>query len=126
MIYALRPAKISRSNHPGRSVLPATDNTKDYLDTQRIAVDRFWQVARKGQLLAIGLHVVFALGGLLINAMPLVWMQVATIACYSIAYVATVRGRIGVAVFIAWLDLLGHATLACWIVGVDSGFQFYS
>jgi diguanylate cyclase (GGDEF)-like protein len=106
--------------------LSATDYARDYLDTQRIAVDRFWQVARKGQLLAIGLHVVFAIAGLLVDAMPLVWMQVATIACYSVAYIATMHGRVGVAIFIAWLDLLGHATVACWIVGVESGFQYYS
>ena len=106
--------------------MSATDYARDYLDTQRIAVDRFWQVARKGQLLAIVLHVVFAIAGLLVNAMPLVWMQAATIACYSLAYVATLRGRVGVAVAIAWFDLLGHATLACWIVGVESGFQYYS
>jgi diguanylate cyclase (GGDEF)-like protein len=96
------------------------------LDTQRIAVDRFWEVARMGQLLAIGLHAVFALAGWLADAMPLVALQGVTVALYGIAYIATSRGHLWLAVAIAWIDLLGHATLACWIVGVESGFQYYS
>jgi diguanylate cyclase len=96
------------------------------LDTQRIAADRFWHVARQGTLLAVALHTVFAIAGLWIGAMPLVVAQLITISLYCGGYAFATKGKLWVAIGVAWLDLLVHATLACWIVGVDSGFQYYS
>jgi len=96
------------------------------LDTQRIAVDRFWLVARQGTLLAIVLHAVFAVFGWAIDAMPLVIAQAVTVTLYCVSYALAARRRVWLAVAVAWLDLLVHATVACWIVGIESGFQYYS
>jgi len=96
------------------------------LDTQRIAVDRFWHFARQGTLIAIALHVIFGVAGWFVGAMPLIAVQVVTIAIYSLCYVLTGRGHRWLPIVLTWLDLLGHATIACWIVGVESGFQYYS
>jgi len=96
------------------------------LDTQRIAVDRFWQVARHGAVLAIALHTVFAIFGWAIDAMPLVIAQAVTVALYSLSYYFAARQYVHLAIAVAWIDLLGHATVACWIVGIESGFQYYS
>jgi diguanylate cyclase (GGDEF)-like protein len=96
------------------------------LDTQRIAIDRFWQFARQGMLIAIGLHVVFGIAGFLVGAWPLLAVQIVTIAIYSLSYVLSSRGHRWLPITLTWLDLLGHATLCCLIVGVGSGFQYYS
>jgi len=96
------------------------------LDTQRIAADRFWHFARQGTLIAIAMHVIFGVAGWVVGAMPLIAVQVATIAIYSLCYVLTGRGHRWLPIVLTWLDLLGHATIACWIVGVESGFQYYS
>jgi diguanylate cyclase (GGDEF)-like protein len=96
------------------------------LDTQRIAIDRFWHFARQGTLIAVGLHVIFGVAGWIAGAMPLVAVQLVTIAAYSLCYVLSARGHRWLPIAITWMDLLGHATIACWIVGVESGFQYYS
>ena len=96
------------------------------LDTQRIAVDRFWHVARQGALLAIALHALFAVAGVMLGAMPFVIAQVITVALYSASYWFATKTRLWASIVVAWLDLLVHATVACWIIGVDSGFQYYS
>jgi diguanylate cyclase len=95
-------------------------------DTQSLAIDRFWRFARQGMLIAIGLHLAFAVAGWLAGALPLVALQAVSIAAYLISYLAAQRGVRWVPLVLAWLDLLGHATVACWIVGVASGFQYYS
>jgi diguanylate cyclase (GGDEF)-like protein len=96
------------------------------LDTQRIAIDRFWHFARLGTLIAIGLHAIFGVAGLVVDALPLVAVQVVTIAAYTCCFFLSKPNQRWIAVTLTWVDLLGHATLACWIVGVDSGFQYYS
>jgi diguanylate cyclase (GGDEF)-like protein len=96
------------------------------LDTQRIAIDRFWQFARQGMLIAIGLHVIFGIAGLLVGALPLLAVQVVTVAVYLLCYVLSNRGYRWLPILLTWLDLLGHATICSLIVGIDSGFQFYS
>ncbi len=96
------------------------------LDTQRIAADRFWHFARQGMLIAIGLHAIFGVAGWLVGAIPLLAVQLATIAIYTLCYVLSARGHRWLPIALTWVDLLGHATLACWIVGVASGFQYYS
>jgi diguanylate cyclase (GGDEF)-like protein len=96
------------------------------LDTQRLAIDRFWHFARQGMLIAIGLHVIFGVAGFFVGALPLLAVQVVTVAIYSVCFVLSGRGHRWLPVVLTWLDLLGHATVCGLIVGVDSGFQYYS
>jgi diguanylate cyclase (GGDEF)-like protein len=96
------------------------------LDTQRIAIDRFWHFARQGMLIAIGLHVVFGIAGILVGAWLLLAVQLVTITAYSMSYILSRRGHRWLPIALAWLDLLGHATVCCLIVGFESGFQYYS
>jgi diguanylate cyclase len=96
------------------------------LDTQRIAIDRFWHFARLGTLIAIGLHAIFGVAGLIVDALPLAAVQVVTIAAYTCCFFLSKPSQRWIAVTLTWIDLLGHATLACWIVGIESGFQYYS
>jgi len=96
------------------------------LDTQSIAINQFWQFARQGMLIAIGLHAAFAVAGLLAGAMPLVYLQVVTFVIYGCCYFISSRGYRKLSIALTWFDLMGHSTIACLIVGVGSGFQYYS
>jgi diguanylate cyclase (GGDEF)-like protein len=96
------------------------------LDTQRIAIDRYWRFARISMLIAIGLHIGFAVVGVLLNTLPLVLLQVVSVSIYGSCYLMSCRGIRGLVTPLVWLDLIGHATIACLIFGVDSGFQFHS
>ncbi len=98
----------------------------DLLATQQIELDRFDRYSRQGQLLAIGVHTLFAVFGLLMNAPQLTVLQVVSIVVYVVSLAIPRRRMIGLQASLVYLDLLGHSTLAGWIVGQEAGFQYYS
>lgn len=87
---------------------------------------QYWHLVGYGALLAILVHTLFAIVGWSIDAPLLSHLQIVSIAIYSINFVIMRRGGLGFATALTWIDLLGHSTLACWIVGPEAGFQFYS
>lgn len=103
-----------------------TPPTPAPLDTQGLALERFWRLARAGTLIAIGVHGVFAIAGWVMNAPLLVIIQAISIAVYTVNYLFASHAHRWLAIGLAWADLLVHATVAGWILGVDSGFQYYS
>src|SRR5690606_28052861 len=88
--------------------------------------ERFEHLSRQGMLVAIAMHAVFAVFGFGIGAPLLAYLQIVSIAAYAGCYFLSFRGHRGLVNALAILDLLGHSTLAGWIVGPDSGFQYYS
>jgi diguanylate cyclase (GGDEF)-like protein len=97
------------------------------LDSQALEVAAYWQAIRRGAIVAIAIHIVFAIIGLVLHAAPLAWLQLMTIVVYSASYALSKRrANKGIMTFLTWLDLLGHSTVAGWIVGPEAGFQFYS
>jgi diguanylate cyclase (GGDEF)-like protein len=98
----------------------------DLLSTQQIELERFDRFSRQGQLLAIGIHALFAVFGLLMNAPQLTLLQVVSIVVYAVSLSIPRRRMIGLQTALVYLDLLGHSTLAGWIVGQEAGFQYYS
>src|SRR5262249_17811350 len=97
------------------------------LDTQALEVAAYWQAFRRGMIVAIAIHIVFAVIGLVLHAAPLAWLQLMTIVVYSVCYALSKRhANKGILTFLTWLDLLGHSSVAGWIVGPEAGFQFYS
>ena len=100
--------------------------TPDLLSTQQIELERFDRYSRQGQLLAIGIHTLFAVFGLLMDAPQLTLLQVVSIVVYAISLSIPRRRMVGLQTSLVYLDLLGHSTLAGWIVGQEAGFQYYS
>jgi diguanylate cyclase (GGDEF)-like protein len=96
------------------------------LDTQRLRFDQFERISRQGMLLAIAMHAVFGLFGLLWGAPLLAYLQIASIAIYIATYSLSFRRHQHIINGLTLLDLLGHSALAAWIVGPESGFQYYS
>lgn len=103
-------------------------SSPDYqpLDTQKLVVGDYWPVVRQGMLLAVAIHVAFGVFGLFIGAPELTYLQIVSVAVYGACYFLSFRGDRRLAAFLTYLDLLGHSTLAGWILGPESGFQFYS
>lgn len=96
----------------------------DYLSTRQIEIDRHDRYSRKGAGLAMGVHGLFAVFGLLIGAPQLTLLQVVSVLVYGICLL--VPRNLWLQTALTYLDLLGHSTLAGWIVGADAGFQYYS
>jgi len=96
------------------------------LSTQQLEIESYWSRSRQGMLIAICIHIAFGIAGILIGAPALAWLQVVSIAVYGGCYALSFRGERKIVAALTWFDLLGHSTAAAWIVGPDSGFQFYS
>src|SRR5262245_57670475 len=96
------------------------------IDTQRLVIDRYWQLSRQAMLLAIALHTGFGIAGLVMGALPLTLLQIVSILVYTACYILSSRGSTRFITPLTYIDLLGHSTLAGWMMGQDSGFQFYS
>lgn len=95
------------------------------LDTQRMRSENFMRVSRHGMVLAIVMHTVFAVFGWFL-APILFYLQIASIAAYSLSYFLSFKGHVRTIHAIVVTDLLVHSTVASWIVGPDAGFQYYS
>lgn len=95
------------------------------LDTQQIRLENFMRLSRRGMLIAIGMHTVFAVFGWFL-APILFYLQIVSIAAYGVCYALSLRGHTKMIHAIVLADLLGHSTLASWLVGLDAGFQYYS
>ncbi len=95
------------------------------LDTQQIRMENFMRLSRRGMLIAVGMHAVFAVFGWFL-APILFYLQIVSIAAYGICYRLSLRGHNKVIHAIVLADLLGHSTLAGWLVGIEAGFQYYS
>ena len=96
------------------------------LDTQRLEIDSYWRQGRLAMLISIGFHVACGISGALMGSPALVWLQVLSIAVFGACYVLSFRNKRQIVTALIWFDLLGQSTLAAWIVGPQSGFQFYS
>jgi diguanylate cyclase (GGDEF)-like protein len=95
------------------------------LDTQQIRLENYLRLSRRGMVIAIAMHAIFAVFGWFL-APILFYLQIVSIAVYSVCYFLSLRGHTKLIHGLVLADLLGHSTLATWIVGVDAGFQFYS
>ncbi len=103
-----------------------TRSASELLTTQQFELARFDDYSRQGQLLAIAVHGLFAVFGLLMGAPQLTLLQLVSIAVYAVSFAIARRRMLWLQTSLVYLDLLVHSTLAGWIVGVEAGFQYYS
>ncbi len=70
-------------------------------------------------------HVVFI--GLMLWAQVhvLAWVNVGSVALYAWTFWLVKRHQPGLALFFMGAEILGHALLAAWVIGWDSGFHYY-
>ncbi|HEY8539493.1 MAG TPA: GGDEF domain-containing protein [Steroidobacteraceae bacterium] len=107
-----------------------SSNTDDFtaLETQRMRarMEEYIRVSRQGMLLAVAMHGIFGIFALAIGAPLLMYLQIVSVVVYAVTYCLSFHGYRRLIRGLTVLDLLGHSTLASWIIGVESGFQYYS
>lgn len=100
-----------------------------YLQPNRSSVtrERFNRYASQSVLGAAALHVVFLLLFAWLGVESMAWLNVASLAIYVGAYWLLQRPFASpmVVLAIVWVELVGHASAATWLLGWDSGFHYY-
>lgn len=110
------------------AVSPSTAGSLDLLSTQEIEIDQYYRYSRLSALLAIGVHMLFGVAGLVIGAPQLTILQVVSVAVYAASFLVhrSRSRRFWILILLVYLDLVVHSTLAGWIVGHAAGFQYYT
>ncbi len=105
-----------------------TAGSLDLLSTQEIEIDQYYRYSRLSTLLAMGVHALFGIAGLLIGAPQLTTLQIVSVAVYAASFLVhrSRNRRFWILILLVYLDLVVHSTLAGWIVGHAGGFQYYT
>ena len=85
----------------------------------------FWVMTRRVTLMAAGVDLTFLALFLFLNAPLLAWLNIVSIALYGSAYWLLTRRINMPAVFLIWVEVLGHAAIGTLLIGWDSGFHYY-
>ena len=110
------------------SASPSTAAPIDLLSTQEIEIDQYYRYSRLSTLLAMGVHALFGIAGLLIGAPQLTTLQIVSVAVYAASFLVhrSRSRRFWILILLVYLDLVVHSTVAGWIVGHAAGFQYYT
>ncbi len=85
----------------------------------------FWTMTRRVTLVAAGVDAALLVLFLGLGSPLLAWINLLSIALYGVAY-SLLRRRINnPALFIIWIEVLGHAALGTLLIGWDSAFHYY-
>ena len=85
----------------------------------------FWVMTRRVTLMAAGVDLTFLALFLFLNAPLLAWLNIVSIALYGSAYWLLTRRINMLAVFLIWVEVLGHAAIGTLLIGWDSGSHYY-
>jgi diguanylate cyclase (GGDEF)-like protein len=90
------------------------------------SVERFWTFGRVALRAALAGHAVFIVLFHLFGSTLLVAANIVSVSIYAGCLALVRRRRYGTVIALVWLELLGHAALAGWVMGWDSGFHYYA
>ncbi len=108
-----------RESPPTSPPLPAWGGTSN------MSRHAFWIMTRRVMLVAAGVDLAFLVIFLLLDSPVLAWMNLASISMYLAAYWLLTRRINNAALFLLWIEVLGHAAIGSLLVGWDSGFHYY-
>lgn len=86
----------------------------------------FWESARRAIWMGLAAHTVFGLIFLAFGIPILAAVNVGSVAIYATILQLLKKRRQRAAAVLVWFEILGHAALASWFVGFESGFQYYA
>lgn len=86
---------------------------------------RFLYVAEHVYLAALLLHGVFLLLFLWLNIPVLYLFNLASLAVFGLVVYLNRHGHYYLALWLAYIEVIVHASLAIWLLGWDSGFYYY-
>lgn len=85
----------------------------------------WWQVLKRTALAAVVVHVAFS--GVLwaVGAIEMLWVNIGITALYGLMYALLLKRANRAAFAVLVIEIFGHAGLATWFLGWDSGFHYY-
>ena len=92
---------------------------------ESVTSSAFASLLMSGALLAGVVHMAFCVLFFQNGVWPLAWVNVGSVLLYAVVAVLLTRRRLGSAYVLMGLEVTGHAVLAVWSVGWDSGFHYY-
>jgi diguanylate cyclase (GGDEF)-like protein len=92
---------------------------------ESVTSSAFASLLMSGALLAGVVHMAFCVLFFQNGVWPLAWVNVGSVLLYAVVAVLLTRRRLGLAYVLMGLEVTGHAVLAVWSVGWDSGFHYY-
>lgn len=87
--------------------------------------ERYWSLFAIGARLAIVIHVLFVPLFYFIGSTLLAVFNVGSIILFIFCLALLKREHYSPAIFLAWLEIIGHAVLATRVVGWEGGFHYY-
>jgi diguanylate cyclase (GGDEF)-like protein len=103
----------------------AADRAKHRPGTPAVARDAFTLLLTSGCLLAGVTHVAFCVLFYQAGVQAMAQVNVASVLLYVLAAMLLKQERVGLALTLIGLEVVGHAVLAVRVVGWDSGFHYY-
>ncbi|MBW2561128.1 MAG: hypothetical protein JRE40_09775 [Deltaproteobacteria bacterium] len=87
--------------------------------------NRYWRILVRAMWIALGVHVMFIALFYSIGATFLVMVNIGSVFIYVVCIGLLRRQRNRLVIFLAWVEVIGHAALAVRSLGWDSGFDYY-
>lgn len=102
-----------------------SNNTVSGFSPKRERGPQFWQVARLTCQLAGAVDVSFFFLFYFLGSPLLAWINVISVAMYTVAYYAFERRHNRLAVRLIWIEVIVHSALGTAMIGWGSGFHYY-
>ncbi len=85
----------------------------------------FWTLMRRVAILAGCVDVLYFVLFHVLGPPILAWINLLSVAMYGAAYLLILQRRNALAIFLMWVEVLGHATLGTLLLGWESGFHYF-
>ncbi|MBU4315673.1 MAG: hypothetical protein KKF30_00210 [Proteobacteria bacterium] len=104
-----------------------TSFTRNGLDaeTSFSLYSRFRSTLNTGLKVGLGIHVYFAVLFYFHHVPVLSLFNVGSVLLYISCLIFLEKGKDRLVIFLAWLEILGHAAICSVVLGLDSGFHYY-
>ncbi|MDO9514951.1 MAG: GGDEF domain-containing protein [Syntrophales bacterium] len=86
---------------------------------------RYWLILVRSMWVALGVHVMFIALFYSIGATFLAVVNIGSVCIYALCVGLLRQQRNRLVIFLAWVEVIGHAALAVRSLGWDSGFHYY-
>ncbi|MBU4001213.1 MAG: hypothetical protein KKB94_02725 [Proteobacteria bacterium] len=87
--------------------------------------ERFRFLLNRALYLALGIHTLFILLFYFRQVYVLALVNVGSVLIYMLNIRLVKQGKDGQAIFLTWLEILGHAAICTLVIGFETGFHYY-
>jgi diguanylate cyclase (GGDEF)-like protein len=94
-------------------------------EQEKVRRPEFWRVLTRCAQVAILIDIAFFFLFHALGSPILAWVNIFSVAMYSVAYYALRKQKKSIAVALIWSEVMLHAGLGIILIGWDSGFHYY-